>query len=91
MADNYLEKQYADYQSRKSAMQAGAQRKSRTAMWQVAELVVPSVDNAQMCEFYATLFCGTIIADDVVEFDNGMRLHFQPATGAIITFGIRMA
>lgn len=91
MADNYLEKQYADYQSRKSAMQAGAQRKSRTAMWQVAELVVPSVDNAQMCEFYATLFCGTIIANDVVEFDNGMRLHFQPATGATITFGIRMA
>lgn len=91
MADNYLEKQYADYQSRKSAMQAGAQRKSRTAMWQVAELVVPSVDNAQMCEFYATLFCGTIIADDVVEFDNGMRLHFQPAIDAPIQFAIRMA
>lgn len=92
MADNYLEKHYADYESRKAAMKRGGVAKSsRTAMWQVAELVVPSVDDAQMCEFYATLFCGTIIADDVVEFDNGMRLHFQPATGATITFGIRMA
>lgn len=92
MADNYLEKHYADYESRKVAMKRGGVAKSsRTAMWQVAELVVPSVDNAQMCEFYATLFCGTIIADDVVVFDNGMRLHFQPATGATITFGIRMA
>ena len=91
MADNYLEKQYADYQSRKSAMQSGAQRKSRTAMWQVAELVVPSVDDARMCEFYADLFCGTIVATDAVEFDNGMRLHFQSATGAPLQFAIRMA
>lgn len=92
MADNYLEKHYADYESRKAAMKrGGVARSSRTAMWQVAELVVPSVDNVRMGEFYATLFCGTIIADDVVEFDNGMRLHFQPATGATITFGIRMA
>ena len=92
MADNYLEKHYADYQARKQAYrQGGASKASRTAMWQVAELVVPSVDDARMCEFYATLFCGTIIADDVVEFDNGMRLHFLPATGATITFGIRMA
>ena len=91
MADNYLEKQYADYQARKSAMQSGAQRKSRTAMWQVAELVVPSVDDARMCEFYAELFCGTIVDVDVVEFDNGMRLRFQPAVGCTITFGIRMA
>ena len=91
MADNYLEKQYADYQSRKSAMQSGAQRKSRTAMWQVAELVVPSVDDARMCEFYAELFCGTIVAADAVEFDNGMRLHFQSAIGAPLQFAIRMA
>ena len=91
MADNYLEKQYADYQSRKSAMQAGAQRKSRTAMWQVAELVVPSVDDARMCEFYAELFCGTIVATDAVEFDNGMRVRFQSATGAPLQFAIRMA
>ena len=91
MADNYLEKQYADYQSRKSAMQAGAQRKSRTAMWQVAELVVPSVDDARMCEFYADLFCGTIVATDAVEFDNGMRMRFQSAIDAPIQFAIRMA
>lgn len=92
MADNYLEKHYADYESRKAAMKRGGVAKSsRTAMWQVAELVVPSVDDAQMCEFYATLFCGTVVATNMVEFDNGMRLHFQPATGATITFGIRMA
>ena len=91
MADNYLEKQYADYQARKSAMQSGAQRKLRTAMWQVAELVVPSVDDARMCEFYAEVFCGTIVAADAVEFDNGMRLRFQSAIGAPIQFAIRMA
>ena len=91
MADNYLEKHYADYQSRKSAMQAGVQRKSRTAMWQVAELVVPSTDDARMCEFYAELFCGTIVATDAVEFDNGMRMRFQSAIDAPIQFAIRMA
>ena len=91
MADNYLEKHYADYEARKSVMQSGAQRKSRTAMWQVAELVVPSVDDARMCEFYAELFCGTIVDADAVEFDNGMRVRFQPAVGYTITFGIRMA
>lgn len=91
MADNYLEKHYADYQSRKSAMQAGTQRKSRTAMWQVSELVVPSVDDARMCEFYAELFCGTIVATDAVEFDNGMRMRFQSAIDAPIQFAIRMA
>ena len=92
MADNYLEKHYADYESRKAAMKRGGVAKSsRTAMWQVAELVVPSVDNAQMCEFYATLFCGTIVAADAVEFDNGMRLRFQSAIGAPLQFAIRMA
>ncbi|MBO7273166.1 MAG: hypothetical protein J6U89_09925 [Bacteroidaceae bacterium] len=91
MADNYLEKQYADYQARKSAMPAGTQRKSRTAMWQVAELVVPSVDDARMCEFYAELFCGTKVAEDAVEFDNGMRLRFQSAIGAPLQFTVRMA
>ena len=92
MADNYLEKHYADYQARKQAYrQGGASRASRTAMWQVAELVVPSVDDALMCEFYADLFCGTIVAADAVEFDNGMRLHFQSATGAPLQFAIRMA
>ena len=72
-------------------MQAGAQRKSRTAMWQVAELVVPSVDDARMCEFYAELFCGTIVATDMVEFDNGMCMRFQSAIDAPIQFAIRMA
>ena len=91
MADNYLEKQYADYQSRKSAMQSSAQRKSRTAMWQVAEFVVPSTDDARMCEFYADLFCGTIVATDAVEFDNGMRMRFQSAIGVPLQFAIRMA
>ena len=92
MADNYLEKQYDDYQARKQAYrQGGAVKASRTAMWQVAELVVPSVDDARMCEFYADLFCGTIVATDAVEFDNGMRLHFQSATGAPLQFAIRMA
>lgn len=92
MADNYLEKHYADYQARKQAYrQGGASRASRTAMWQVAELVVPSVDDARMCEFYADLFCGTIIAADAVEFDNGMRLRFQSATSAPLQFAIRMA
>lgn len=92
MADNYLEKHYADYEARKQAYrQGGAVRASRTAMWQVAELVVPSVDDARMCEFYAELFCGTIVATDMVEFDNGMRVRFHPAVGCTITFGIRMA
>ena len=92
MADNYLEKQYDDYQARKQAYrQGGASKASRTAMWQVAELVVPSVDDARMCEFYAELFCGTIVATDVVEFDNGMRMRFQSAIDAPIQFAIRMA
>ena len=92
MADNYLEKQYDDYQARKQAYrQGGASKASRTAMWQVAELVVPSVDDARMCEFYAELFCGTIVATDAVEFDNGMRLHFQSAIGSPLQFAIRMA
>ena len=91
MADNYLEKHYADYEAHKQAYRrGGASRVSRTAMWQVAELVVPSVDDARMCEFYADLFCGTIVAIDAVEFDNGMRLHFQSAIGAPIQFAIRM-
>jgi hypothetical protein len=92
MADNYLEKHYADYEARKQAYrQGGAVRASRTAMWQVAELVVPSVDDARMCEFYAELFCGTIVATDMVEFDNGMRIRFQSAIDAPIQFAIRMA
>ena len=92
MADNYLEKQYADYQARKQAYrQGGASKASRTAMWQVAELVVPSVDDARMCEFYAELYCGTRVATDAVEFDNGMRVRFQSATGAPLPFAIRMA
>ena len=92
MADNYLEKHYADYQARKQAYrQGGASKASHMAMWQVAELVVPSVDDARMCEFYADLFCGTIVATDTVEFDNGMRLHFQSATSAPLQFAIRMA
>ena len=92
MADNYLEKHYADYEARKQAYrQGGAVRASRTAMWQVAELVLPSVDDARMCEFYAELFCGTIVAEDAVEFDNGMRLRFQSAIRAPIQFAVRMA
>ena len=92
MADNYLEKHYDDYQARKQAYrQGGASRALRTAMWQVAELVVPSTDDARMCEFYAELFWGTIVATDAVEFDNGMRMRFQSAIDAPIQFAIRMA
>jgi hypothetical protein len=44
-----------------------------------------------MCEFYAELFCGTIVAPDAVEFDNGMRVRFQSAIVVPIQFAIRMA
>ena len=92
MADNYLDKQYADYQARKSAMKPGASvSKARQAMWQVAEIVMPSVDDEAMRQFYVEAFRGEVAADGSVEFDNGMRLRFQSPTGSPIEFSIRMA
>ena len=51
MADNFLEKQYADYQSRKSAMKSGPQRKAHQALWHVAEIIMSSTDDEAMRQF----------------------------------------
>ena len=91
MADNYLEKQYADYQARKSAINSGATVKKRQSMWQISELLLPSVDDVAMQQFYVVAFCGTLAPDGSVEFDNGMRLRFQSAASAPVQFTIRMA
>ena len=45
MADNFLEKQYADYQSRKSALKSGPQRKALQALWHVAVIIMSSTDD----------------------------------------------
>lgn len=91
VADNFLEKQYADYQSRKSAMKVGTQRKVRQAMWQIVAIALPSIDNVAMQHFYVNLFGGELAADGSVEFDNGLRLRFQSDIGAPTEFVIRMA
>ena len=90
MADNYLEKQYADYQSRKATMKSGMQRKAHQAMWQVAELQIPSTDDVAMQQFYVEVFGGAIDGCGV-RFDNGLRLQFIPFTGVNQQFTIRMA
>ena len=88
MADNFLEKQYADYQARKSAMQSGAQRKTRQAMWHVAEIAVYSADDEAMRQFYIDLFGGES-HERGVQFDNGLLLRFEPH-GTAQTITLRM-
>ena len=90
MADNYLEKQYADYQARKSAMQSGAQRKSRQAMWQVSEIIMPSTDDEAMRQFYIELFGGEY-HERGVQFDNGLILRFESQVDTKQNITIRMA
>ena len=90
MADNFLEKQYADYQARKSAMQSGAQRKSRQAMWQVSEIVMPSADDEAMRQFYIELFGGEY-HERGVQFDNGLILRFESQVDTKQNITIRMA
>ena len=90
MADNYLEKQYADYQARKSAMQSGAQRKSRQAMWQVSEIIMSSTDDEAMHQFYIELFGGEY-HERGVQFDNGLILRFESQVDTKQNITIRMA
>ena len=90
MADNFLEKQYADYQARKSAMQSGAQRKSRQAMWQVSEIVMSSTDDEAMRQFYIELFGGEY-HERGVQFDNGLILRFESQVDTKQNITIRMA
>ena len=93
MADNYLEKHYADYEARKQAYrQGGARKVARRAMWQVATIVLPSVDDVAMQEFYVNLFGGEADGDSAVAFDNGLRLEFAPKNvDSIVKFAISMA
>lgn len=90
MADNFLEKQYADYQARKSAMQSGAQRKSRQAMWQVSEIIMSSADDEAMRQFYIELFGGEY-HERGVQFDNGLILRFESQVDTKQNITIRMA
>ena len=90
MADNYLEKQYADYQARKSAMQSGAQRKSRQAMWQVSEIIMSSTDDEVMRQFYIELFGGEY-HERGVQFDNGLIIRFESSPYMKQIINIRMA
>lgn len=90
MADNFLEKQYADYQARKSAMQTGAQRKSRQAMWQVSEIIMSSTDDEAMRQFYIELFGGEH-HERGVQFDNGLILCFESQVDTKQNITIRMA
>ena len=93
MADNYLEKHYADYEARKQAYrQGGARKAARRAMWQVAVIVLPSNDDVAMLEFYVNLFGGEADGDNAVVFDNGLRLDFVSKNADfIVKFAISMA
>ena len=90
MADNFLEKQYADYQARKSAMQPSAQRKLRQAMWQVSEIIMSSTDDEVMRQFYIELFGGEY-HERGVQFDNGLILRFESQVDTKQNITIRMA
>ena len=90
MADNYLEKQYADYQSRKSAMKSGTQRKAHQALWQVAEIIMSSTDDEAMRQFYIELFGGEY-HERGVQFDNGLIIRFESSPYMKQIINIRMA
>ena len=61
-------------------------------MWQVAKIVLPSVDDVAMQEFYVNLFGGEADGDSAVAFDNGLRLEFAPKNAdSIVKFAISMA
>lgn len=92
MADNYLEKHYADYESRKSAYRrSGGSKGLKKALWQIGTIVIPSVDDAKMEEFYAEML-GGVRCDDGVMFDNGVKVVFATKNGDfIVNFGITMA
>ncbi len=93
MADNYLEKHYADYQARKQAYRQGGVRKAaRRAMWQVATIVLPSTDDVAMQEYYVNIFGGESDGSSAVVFDNGLRLEFESkVVDAVVKFAISMA
>ena len=92
MADNYLEKHYADYEARKQAYRQGGVRKAvHRAMWQVATIVLPSTDDVAMQDFYVNIFGGEPDGDTAVVFDNGLRLEFEPKNiDFIVKFAISM-
>ena len=92
MADNYLEKHYADYEVRKQAYRQGGARKAvRRAMWQVATIVLPSTDDVAMQEFYVNIFGGEPDGNNAVVFDNGLRLEFVLKNADfIVKFAISM-
>ena len=90
MADNYLEKHYADYQSRKSAMKSGTQRKAHQAFWQVAEIIMSSTDDEAMRQFYIELFGGEY-HERGVQFDNGLIIRFESSPYMKQIINIRMA
>ena len=92
MADNYLEKHYADYEARKHAYRQGGARKAmRRAMWQVATIVLPSNNDVAMQRFYVELFGGEVVDGGVV-FDNGLQLDFVPKRGnSVVKIIIAMA
>ena len=90
MADNFLEKQYADYQSRKSAMKSGPQRKAHQALWHVAEIIMSSTDDEAMRQFYIELFGGEY-HERGVQFDNGLILRFESQVDTKQNITIRMA
>ena len=90
MADNFLEKQYADYQSRKSAMKSGPQRKAHQALWHVAEIIMSSTDDEAMRQFYIELFGGEY-HERGVQFDNGLLLRFDSSICMKQIITIRMA
>lgn len=93
MADNYLEKHYADYEVRKQAYRQGGARKTmRRAMWQVAMIVLPSTDDLAMQYFYVNIFGGEADGDSAVVFDNGLRFEFVPKNADfIVKFAMSMA
>ena len=90
MADNFLEKQYADYQSRKSAMKSGPQRKAHQALWHVAEIIMSSTDDEAMRQFYIELFGGEY-HERGVQFDNGLIIRFESSPYMKQIINIRMA
>ncbi len=92
MADNYLEKHYADYEARKQAYrQGGAHKAVRRAMWQVATIVLPSTDDVAMQGFYVNIFGGELDGNNAVVFDNGLRLDFVPKNADfIVKYAISM-
>ena len=90
MADNYLEKHYAEYEARKMTYRQGSVRKVHRAMWHISKIVLPSINDITMQNFYVNIFGGEP-HNNSVTFDNGLRLEFTPKeTDAVICFEVAM-